>query len=270
MLIKDILHDVVKKTQTAFMGGSSNKIPLETKNIDKIGKNEPAIISKFKDVFLKKDYLVKELRKFTDLRNNIDKLPLIYTRINERKFRINLVGNCGEHCKYALHYLIKNHSFKIFNIYKDIDQNPRNNIYITIYKVSPPYDHSFIHICYMTERAHSIMDEKTFLSIKPDPWICDPWADIICRGSEYLQEWKIRMTQWNNNNMCVIASDSGNFMTTDTGRYPKFLSPLRPNVYNIISDTSHYVPLKTLFIDNRGNIQEYKDNGEIISYNIRY
>ncbi|OTA18903.1 hypothetical protein Xbed_02889 [Xenorhabdus beddingii] len=267
MLIKDILHDAVKKTQTAFMGGSTNRFYLETKDIDKTGKKEPEIACRLLDTAAKKSITLHKLRAFTTMGDHIDRLPYIYSYINESKFKLNLVGNCSEYCKYALHYLIKYHSFKIFNLCKNINSNPSNHIFFILYETPSPNDHCFINLYHMTDQVREKFNNDTFSHIQPDSWICDPWADIVCRGKEYPQQWKNRMKQWYYNNIYVATSDSKMFMETKTDRYNQFYSPLRPNVYNIISDIFRYIASAVIFIDNVGKIMTIND-GKVVPYNM--
>ncbi|AOM39704.1 hypothetical protein A9255_03330 [Xenorhabdus hominickii] len=90
-----------------------------------------------------KESVLKKLRRYS---TRTETSSQRYKCYNESKFKMNLVGNCDELSNYAFHYLIKLHSLKIFNYYKNEDPNPNKIIYFILYEALQPYDHVVISI----------------------------------------------------------------------------------------------------------------------------
>ncbi|WP_273548359.1 hypothetical protein [Xenorhabdus khoisanae] len=268
MLMENILRDVIQRTKNAFMGGSANKFHFETKNIDKLGHQGDPISFKLQHLISSQSNKLSKTR-FNDIRDS--RLPQLYQYINEIKFKMNLVGNCSEHCTYAFHYLMKWHSFAIFNLYKAIDPDPEKNIYIVIYETTLPKDHSFITISHLKSDVFLAIKKGLFSHILPDSWICDPWTEIACKGKDYPLQWKRKMKQWESESLFVATESSKNYSNAVTNKYDGFFSPTRPEVYNMISPYDKFKPAYIAFIDGKGNINtlnKLRNDLHKVPYNI--
>ncbi len=84
MLIEDVLFNVVKKAQNTFMRGSDNKFYCETKNLDKVGKNELQISFKITDIITKKRILlIGYVQKNINKKNFLIYINIL-TRVNSK------------------------------------------------------------------------------------------------------------------------------------------------------------------------------------------
>ncbi|AOM39703.1 hypothetical protein A9255_03325 [Xenorhabdus hominickii] len=77
--------------------------------------------------------------------------------------------------------------------------------------------------------------KEAFSRIQPESWICDPWADIICKGKNFSDKWKFKMIEWEEKNMFIIAEDIEN-KKVNTNRYRTLFSPLREKIFHIIQE----------------------------------
>ncbi|CDG18124.1 hypothetical protein [Xenorhabdus doucetiae] len=266
MLIKYLLHDAMRKAQNTFMGYSSNKFHFHTRAIDKINGNEPPAVQELINIMLEKDKQLNKLRANTDITT---KIPYHYKYFTENKFRARLVGNCGELANYAFHYLIKKHSFQIFNYYRQKDPDRKKIIYIIMYSAPQPYDHVFISIHYMEDKIDSAEMKAVLSHIQAGSWICDPWAEIVCEGEKYFSQWKNKMEEWYDKKKFVVTQDIAGTIP-DTDRYKTLFSPLRPNIFNIVQQNSIFHVSELVFIDQDGNIATLAKDGtdNIIPYDI--
>ncbi|MDC9590679.1 hypothetical protein PSI23_15635 [Xenorhabdus sp. XENO-10] len=270
MLMETILRDVIKKTQSVFIGGSSNKFFFETKKIDKVGEYESPIVHKLINTIEQKEEKISKLRieeKQIYSQNGSESIPQCYKYFTKNKFKTNLVGNCDELSTYAFHYLIKNYSLKIFNHYKKPDPDPKKIIYITMYETQEPYDHIFINICHMEDKISSEQMKEALLSIQSESWICDPWADIICKGKNYHYKWQSKMIEWFSSN-CFVTDKNIREKIANTERYNNLFSPLRPVIYNAIRQDSKFNVLELAFFDQDGSITTLTRDDKIAPYNI--
>ncbi|PHM75228.1 hypothetical protein [Xenorhabdus kozodoii] len=264
MLIENILRNVIRKTQSVFMGGSNNKIYFKTKNIDKVGEHEPPEVHDLTKLLKKKTELLDKLR---ENQNKMKNIPQCYTYYTKNKFKTNLVGNCDELSTYAFHYLIKNHSLQIFNYYRQQDPDRKKIIYIIMYGAQKPYDHVFLSIHYMEDKISKKEIIEALSHVQAESWICDPWADIICKGKEFHYKWRSKMTDWYHANI-FRTPNSDDRTINDTGRYESLFSPLRPEVFNTIQENSTYDVLELAFFDQDGNITTLAKNEKIMPYDI--
>ncbi|MDC9595563.1 hypothetical protein [Xenorhabdus anantnagensis] len=270
MLMETILRNVIKKTQSVFIGGSSNRFYFETKKIDKVGENESPIVHKLINTIEQKEEKISNLRikeKQIYSQNGSESIPQCYKYFTENKFKTNLVGNCDELSTYAFHYLIKNYSLEIFNYYKNLDPDPKKIIYITMYEAQEPHDHIFINIYHMEDKISSEQMKEALSSIQSESWICDPWADIICKGKTYHFKWQSKMLEWYNSN-CFVTNKSIREKIADTGRYNNLFSPLKPVTYNAINQNSKFRVVELAFFDQDGNITILTRDDKIVPYNI--
>ncbi|SIP74053.1 hypothetical protein [Xenorhabdus innexi] len=106
-----------------------------------------------------------------------------------------------------------------------------------------------------------------FQRIQPEAWICDPWADISCKGSQYSQKWREKMREWHNNHHYVLTNNSYQHENEIYDNYETFFSPLRENIYNIIQPELTYKLLKLAFIKNTGKLIQMSKDG-VSDYNI--
>ncbi|MBD2795236.1 hypothetical protein ID856_01605 [Xenorhabdus sp. 18] len=266
MLIENLLRDAMRKAQNTFMGGSSNKFYFHTRAIDKVNEYEPPAAQELEDIIYKKLEQLDKLRKNTDITT---KIPYHYKYFTENRFRDRLIGNCGELSNYAFHYLIKQHSFQIFNYYRQKDPDRKKIIYIIMYSAPQPYDHVFISIHYMEDKIDSAEMKAVLSHIQAESWICDPWADIVCKGKEFYYRWQSKMIEWYRENNFVVTQDIAGTIA-DTGRYNTLFSPLRLNILNIVQQNSTFEISKLVFIDQDGNIATLAKDGtdNIIPYDI--
>ncbi|WP_237385125.1 hypothetical protein [Xenorhabdus sp. Sc-CR9] len=223
MTIEDILKHVTKRAKNAFLAGSSTHFPFHTKDIDMIGRSNKQNPNMIK---LKHDYDIID-DSIEDMRYRLGNKGISYCHsyYTVNKFKKNLAGNCQELSYHAFHELMKFHSLEIFNFYRKIDKHP---IYIALCGPPEPYDHGFIVLYHpLNQMPYPIRELR---KLQPDSWICDPWADIVCKGSQYPEEWNKKMRIWDDNNHCVISKDSQGYVNSEKNIYKQFFSPLREPV----------------------------------------
>ncbi|REF27872.1 hypothetical protein BDD26_2698 [Xenorhabdus cabanillasii] len=266
MDIENILRLVTRRAQNTFKAGSSTHIPYSTKDIDCIGDTLNPNIEKFIDTFFKVHTNVEKMRNTLIQRKKDDDIPYSYAYYTVNKFRRNLAGNCHELSDYALHELMKLHSLEIFHHYRKIDRNPT---FIVSCSLTAPYDHVFIMIYHPRTCSDDIQHEFDKLNtLQPEAWICDPWADIICQGSQYPFEWQKKMQIWYVNDHyvpSVVDSQKCNEIKTDM--YNQCFSPLRQLIFTTIRDKAEVILLNRAFIDGTGKLYQLTDKNIITDYN---
>ncbi|MBD2811476.1 hypothetical protein ID853_11415 [Xenorhabdus sp. Vera] len=265
MAIEDILKNVTRRAKNTFSSGSSTHIPFHTKDIDVVGENE-ICNPNIKKLFNGSDLVNDQIRQMrARLRSkSIDYSHTFYT-IN--KFKKNLGGNCHELSQYVFHDLIKNYSFEIFNFYRGIDNN---STYIVMCGAPKPYDHTFVTIYHPSTTENDPISKLQHL--QPEAWICDPWADIICKGLQYPYEWDKTMKTWYDNSHYIITNESLRYSEVRNDRYNQFFSPLRDQAYYtipILLNPNSKIDLYYLaFINSKGELNQITTELNITDYNI--
>ncbi len=120
--------------------------------------------------------------------NQIGKPPL---RVGAALLKMNLpAGNCNEMTKVALTLAL--------------DRQVRMAVWIL--SIGSPGDHV---ACLFNDGTTPIFANVShFTSDKSGAWIIDPWANIVCRATEYQQSFKMKMTKWSLNSKYVYFENS--------------------------------------------------------------
>jgi hypothetical protein len=274
MTIENTLKMVVRRTKNTFQAGTSTCIRFDTKNIiNTTGEsNENTIV--LNHLIERSDKRLGQMRKDINQRD-VSYCHHYYT-IN--KFERKLTGNCHELAEHTFHELIKFHSLEIFNFYRKINKNP---IYIVLCATEYPSDHVFVMIHHADTNQHLPPFDsppeldlfslfKELKSIHPTDWICDPWADIVCKGQQYPFEWQKKMHSWYSDNCYVRNRDSLRPKAAPANTYNELYSPLRKSVINMITPSLYIKPIKIVFIhgDTGQLYQLEKKRNKIIKYDI--
>ncbi|WP_340608657.1 hypothetical protein [Xenorhabdus bharatensis] len=262
MNIENILARVVIRAKGTFGKDSATHICLGTKNIEGMTIEEK---NNRKTLF---NSAYKHYENTKSIRDRLKKKDISYCHayFTINKFKRSLTGNCQERSQYVFHELMKFHSFEIFNFYIKKDKNPT---YIALCAAPQPYDHAFIMIHHpTTKQKHPLRELKT---LPPEAWICDPWAEIICKGSQYPDNWKKKMEEWERDSHYVLSTDSSQLKENTPDKYNTLFSPLREHVLNAISFNYEFRLINVAFIDDKGNLYNIVHNNdkcETVAYNI--
>ncbi|MDC9592512.1 hypothetical protein [Xenorhabdus sp. IM139775] len=220
MSIETILKNASNHSRNLFNLKSENKLYLRPERLP-----EP----KRQFYSLENWHMKKEL--FSRTLNEIPITSNPYER-NSILLRVqgnNNVGNCDQFSYMALEYLVENSKF-IFELYK----KPFNISLVSVCSNSNDFGHIFV---VLSNNYQHQLNELFKQHENSEVWICDPWANIVCRSHKYPFEWKIKMLKWH-------AQEK--YLFTQKG----ITSPTKPQVYQLMElNNSHINVSYSEFID---------------------
>ncbi|MDR0217635.1 MAG: hypothetical protein LBI71_01915 [Enterobacteriaceae bacterium] len=156
----------------------------------------------------------------------------LYNYMLKNKKRL-LSGNCPDYCSCAFHYLINNRIDDILNFFNNSSETS-NHIYIQIVVTLGIYDHAFITIGCFNYNVFKPILGRLYHDLPKGLWVCDPWANIVCRAEKYNDMWKNKMDKWHYMGKCLILGENNEQAT-----FPsiKNHSPLNKNTYLTIQNS---------------------------------
>ncbi|WP_340622304.1 hypothetical protein [Xenorhabdus siamensis] len=175
-------------------------------------------------------------------------LHSLYTPENQYKYIVSenekgnsLVGNCFELSLVAFMYLANNKAKELNQAFK-INSMKSKPIYIKIMSTSPKrYNHSFVMLS-------QIKNEYINRNLPKGAWICDPWANIVCRSEEYNAQWKNTMHQWEAQGKYLNLSESHQLPTNKiSGKLCEDrFSPLYKDTYFMVENSEKITAHQTI------------------------
>lgn len=110
--------------------------------------------------------------------------------IADRDSGIKHGGNCGENATLAFMYLT---AHKI-----EIEKKIGREIVIMKIFMPQPVDHCYVVVGTRSKKGNKFMEHTM---------VCDPWAKITCKLSNYPNEWKAKMRKWENRGLRCLCSE---------------------------------------------------------------
>ncbi|MDX7988304.1 hypothetical protein FE392_13335 [Xenorhabdus sp. 12] len=215
MPVKTIIKDTVIYTRAFFNLKTTNKHYEETALLRKPEHK--------RQLYAAETYIYKynSLLKTQALTKNVYN-PYDANRALIETQRDNHVGNCSEYSYNAMNFL-KNNSRMIWNIYRE----PFIIALLFIENDTKNFDHAFLIIA--KHFSFSIKDifKKNYNS---EIWVCDPWANIVCRSYEYPLEWKVKMLKWSS--VGKVIQKKG-----------VFVKPTDSDIYQLIDKYAHNITI---------------------------
>ncbi|WP_340611485.1 hypothetical protein [Xenorhabdus bharatensis] len=113
-----------------------------------------------------------------------------------------ITGTCPDYSNNAFHYLMHQ---RVDDILKFFSTGLINNkhVYIQIVCTEGIYDHVFMTIGSFDNNMFKPMLGRLYHELPIDLWVCDPWANIVCRSDKYNDLWKNKMNKWHYVGKCL-------------------------------------------------------------------
>jgi hypothetical protein len=101
-------------------------------------------------------------------------------------------GNCVEQSAAALIHI----SWQL----KEYERRSGEKVLFNIVRLEAPGDHAFVAL---NQPLSGGKYPKDFAKWSADAVICDPWAKLACKASDYPTQWKAKMDKWANRGLSI-------------------------------------------------------------------